>query len=237
MTTGTAGTASPVGPGAQATMKAGRAIATAAIERARAQQRHAATAQRYARQQCREVLNAWPALHGLASHLDLRRYPDVLGLVLEAASALYRGCRSISLTSVDQLSGDECPYSTVASTGESSAVDDAQYRLEEGPCIDATAMDLLTSVCADDLTTEVACWPRFCEAAGALGVRSTLSISLPWSAFRLGLQAEQHAVGAINFYSAEVHAFDRSEVKAVMFGSWAGSMLTGRRPAEVYESC
>ncbi|MEJ2863061.1 hypothetical protein [Actinomycetospora flava] len=228
---------SPLRARVRAEVDASRALRRRAEDRARAQRGYTATVDRRARAQRARAVNAWPSAHGLVAHADTLRYEDVLALVLEAATALYGGCRSVSLTSIDQLSGDQCSYSTVASTGESGAVDAAQYRLDEGPCIDAAEMDLVASVRADDLASVEGArfWPRFSEAAGMLGVRSSLSISVPWSAFRVGLQADQHAVGAINFYGSEAHAFDRSEVQAAMLGAWVGSILSGREPAEVYE--
>lgn len=221
----------------RAEVQASRALTVRAVDRSRVQRLYVSSVQASVRRQRCRAVNAWPAAHGLASAIGTLTYDDVLALVLEAATTLYGGCGSVSLTSIDQLSGDRCSYRTAASTGDSSAVDAAQYRLGEGPCIDAAEMDLVASVRADDLaSTEGArFWPHFSEAAGELGVRSSLSISLPWSAFRVGLQAEQHAVGAINFYGADPHAFDRSEIQAAMLGAWVGSILSGREPAEVYE--
>lgn len=239
MTTRTSGSTRLVTSRVHVEAQASRALTALATDRARAQRRDAAALRERARRQLWQMLNMWPAAHGLASTPGALRYHDVLELVLQAATALYGGCRSISLTSIDQLGGDPYPYTSAAATGGSSAIDAAQYRLEEGPCIDATAMDMLTAVHADDLVTPDAhgCWPRFSETAGTLGVRSSLSIALPWSAFRVGLQADQRAIGSINFYSSEAHAFDHSEVRAMMFGAWVGSMLSGKTPAEVYQGC
>lgn len=226
-------------PRVQAEVQASRALTALATGRARAQRRDAAAIRERMRRQLCQMLNVWPAAHGLAATAGALRYHEVLELVLRTATALYGGCRSISLTSIDQLAGDQYPYATAAATGGSSAIDAAQYRLNQGPCIDATEMDLLTAVYADDLASADAqrCWPRFSKTADTLGVRSSLSIALPWSAFRVGLQTDQRAIGSINFYSPEAHAFDQSEVTAMRFGAWVGSILSGKKPAEVYQGC
>ncbi|NMO93131.1 GAF domain-containing protein [Actinomycetospora sp. TBRC 11914] len=239
MTTRESSSASATTPRVHVEAPASRAFTALAADRARAQRRQAAAVRERVRRQLGQMLNSWAAAHGLASTAGALQYHDVLELVLQAGAALYGDCRSVSLTSIDQLSGDQNPYTTAAATGGSSVIDAAQHRLNEGPCIEATEMDLLTAVYADDLATADAhgCWPRFSEAAGTLGVRSSLSVALPWSAFRVGLQADQRAIGSINFYSSEAHAFDQSEVKAMMFGAWVGSILTGKTPAEVYEGC
>ena len=169
---------------------------------------------------------------------DEQRAPaDTFRLIIATARRLYGGCTSVSVTTVDQLEGDRHPFTTAHGTGVSRSVDALQYSLAEGPCIDALELDAVTFVRADDLAgadnTDV--WPDLCRAVAGFGVRSSLSIAVPWSAFRTGLQAEQRAVGAINLYAPHAHAFDRSETLAMFLGSWAGAVTSGRPPADVLQ--
>jgi hypothetical protein len=95
---------------------------------------------------------------------------------------------------------------------------------------------MVVPVRADDLAGhgDAQRWPRLCGAIGALGIRSALSIAVPWSALRNGLQVDQHALGAINLYAPEPHVFEASEMRAMMLGSWAGSVVSGNRPTQVF---
>lgn len=204
---------------------------------ARRQKRHAEVTRARVRYQRDRDLTAWLARHDMASTGEALVSGDVAQLIVDAARRLYGGCASVSVTTVDQLEGDRDPYKTAGGTGISPSIDNLQYLLAEGPCIDALELDAVTFVRADDLAgcDNAGVWPGLCDAVGAFGVRSSLSIAVPWSAFRSGLQAEQRAIGSINLYSCEAHAFDPSERRAMFLGSWAGAITSGRQPAEVLE--
>ena len=68
-------------------------------------------------------------------------------------------------------------------------VDALQYELDEGPCLTAWRTQQLVRI--DDTTTD-ARWPRWNEAASALGVRSVLSAPL---------LADGGSIGAMKVYS------------------------------------
>jgi hypothetical protein len=219
---------------ARARSASSRELIAHAHDRAQDQQRHARAARTHAEQQAEQTINRWPANHGLAARRTGQPRANALQEILHTARALFDGCGAVSLTTLDQL-GARNPYRTAIATGRAEALDATQYRLREGPTIDAVELDMVAVLRADDLAEpgEAAVWPRFSRAAVGLGTRSALSISLPWTALRVGLQAEQHALAAVTFYAAEPHTFAQTENHAMMLGYWAGSIATGTAPAEV----
>lgn len=91
----------------------------------------------------------------------------------------------------------------VASTGFVQAVDEVQYGLGEGPCIEAVKARQ-TQVCGS-LGGETR-WPRFGPRAGRLGVHSALS---------LPLVVTDKVIGALNVYGRHHDAFS---VAAISIG-------------------
>ena len=81
------------------------------------------------------------------------------------------------------------------------AVDQAQYDLGEGPCIDAVWADDVYRI--DDLGSETR-WRRWAPAALELGVVSMLSIRLT---------TPRDVVGGLNFYAGRAHAFDDDDAQ------------------------
>jgi GAF domain-containing protein len=86
-------------------------------------------------------------------------------------------------------------------------LDQAQYELKEGPCITAAVADA-DVVVSDDLATDHR-WPRFGQAAVALGVNSAIS-------FRLF--DDQETIGSLNIYAWKPQAFgaDAQEVGVLL---------------------
>ncbi len=80
-------------------------------------------------------------------------------------------------------------------------VDQAQYDLGEGPCIDAVWVDDVYRI--DDMATEER-WPRYAPAALDLGIVSMLSIRLT---------TPRDVVGGLNFYATRPRAFDDDDVQ------------------------
>jgi len=74
--------------------------------------------------------------------------------------------------------------------------DEIQYRLNEGPCVDAARMK--QAVVTDDVTVDRR-WPRLAAMITETGVRSILACHLT---------TPQGRVGALNIYSTKTHAFD-----------------------------
>lgn len=82
-------------------------------------------------------------------------------------------------------------------------LDEIQYELGHGPCMDAGRSGTFLEV--SDMTSDPR-WPDYCPRAAQLGVRSSVSAPLP-------MQTE--AVGALNVYSRRPDAFDEHAQAAV----------------------
>lgn len=95
------------------------------------------------------------------------------------------------------------PPRTIAFTDELPATVDAlQYRLREGPCLDAA--DAAAVVMADDLAADGR-WPEFAPmCVDQTGVRSMLSL-------RLAIGGSDRA--GMNFYAQRANAFDELDVR------------------------
>jgi hypothetical protein len=96
------------------------------------------------------------------------------------------------------------PPRTIAFTDELAATVDAlQYRVQEGPCLDAAA-DAVALVIADDLAVDDR-WPEFAPmCVDQTGVRSMLSL-------RLAIGGSDRA--GMNFYARRAKAFDELDVR------------------------
>jgi transcriptional regulator with GAF, ATPase, and Fis domain len=93
------------------------------------------------------------------------------------------------------------PDTIVASTDFVRVVDEVQYRIGEGPCLQAVA-DRRTQL-SGSLGGETR-WPRFGPRAGRLGVNSALS---------LPLLLTDRVVGALNVYAHDRDVFTASAVR------------------------
>jgi GAF domain-containing protein len=120
---------------------------------------------------------------------------DVLTEVTAIAAAGIPGAESVSTT----LIRDDKPF-TAAHFGEMALVaDELQYDEGYGPCMDAGRGGVVLRV--DDMTAEQR-WPRYVERVVACGVRSSLSVPLPF---------QGNSIGALNVYSTQLAAFDSPE--------------------------
>jgi GAF domain-containing protein len=89
---------------------------------------------------------------------------------------------------------------TAATTGDQArAVDDAQYRAGEGPCLEAAKTGLVQRVSVPEVGSR---WPAFAQEAARLGVASYLSAPL-------FLDHEYH--GSLNLYGKQPHGFRELE--------------------------
>jgi GAF domain-containing protein len=89
---------------------------------------------------------------------------------------------------------------TAAHFGEMAlAADELQYEQGYGPCIDAGRGGVLLRV--DDMRTEQR-WPDYVSRTAQTGVRSSLSVPLPY---------QGSSIGALNNYSTEPNAFATPE--------------------------
>jgi hypothetical protein len=151
---------------------------------------------------------------------DSRRdgLPDVESLFRDLSTMLANQAGSVDSVKAVQLAAELIPHSehcgitllrpnarprTIAATDElPEAVDSLQYRLHQGPCLDAA--DSAAVVHADDLALDRR-WPQFSDrVVDETGVRSMLSL-------RLGVRGSNRA--GINFYATEPTAFDELDLR------------------------
>ena len=113
--------------------------------------------------------------------------------------------------------------STVAFSGDTArALDERQYELDGGPCLDAARTGQLIHV--PDTQTESR-WPKYLETAVERGVRSSLSVPLP---------LPRAVTGALNFYAADTDPFD--EVTTELARTFAGHAAVAVANAHLYET-
>jgi GAF domain-containing protein len=93
------------------------------------------------------------------------------------------------------------PATVACSDPLASEIDEAQYRLGDGPCLHAMRSGDRVSI--DDMADR-ARWPQFEAAAQARGIRSCLA---------LPLVADGKPVGALNLYARGVAAFGPGQVR------------------------
>lgn len=134
----------------------------------------------------------------IVSRLSLPGGPVTPSRVVEAAALGMPHGRHAGLT---LLRPNRAPVTVAASDELPRRVDALQYRMGEGPCLDAaTGPRVLLS---DDVAVDGR-WPAFGPVcAESTGARSMLSLRLP-------VGGEDHA--AINYYSTEVAAFTEADV-------------------------
>jgi GAF domain-containing protein len=124
-----------------------------------------------------------------------RSLEDVLGEVTELAR---RGIPGAESTSITLIRGDR--GFTAAHAGQMSlAADELQYERGYGPCLDAGRGNVILRV--DDMRTESR-WPDYAAKVLEVGVRSSLSIPLPY---------QGTSIGALNNYSTRTGAFASPE--------------------------
>jgi GAF domain-containing protein len=124
-----------------------------------------------------------------------RPLADVLTEIVEIAASGIPGAESTSIT----LIRGEVPF-TAAHAGEMALVaDEMQYERGYGPCMDAARGGVVLRV--DDMTTETR-WPDYAVKVVGSGVRSSLSLPLPY---------QGSAIGALNVYSTRTGAFATEE--------------------------
>jgi GAF domain-containing protein len=112
------------------------------------------------------------ALNQMAGLVLSRETVDTaLELVTSLAATATAGTLGAAVTLVDEHG----KRSKAASNSAAEQADALQYELDEGPCLTAWRTGELVRI--DDTTTDGR-WPRWNEAASALGVRSVLSTPL-----------------------------------------------------------
>ena len=124
-----------------------------------------------------------------------RTLTDVLTDVVTIAA---RGIPGAESTSITLVRGEDA--FTAAHHGEMALVaDEMQYERGYGPCMDAGRANVVLRV--DDMTTETR-WPDYAARVVDVGVRSSLSVPLPY---------QGSSIGALNIYSTRPDAFRSAE--------------------------
>jgi GAF domain-containing protein len=124
-----------------------------------------------------------------------RTLEEVLGEIVTIANREIPGAESTSIT---LLRGDKA--FTAAHHGEMSlAADELQYEQGRGPCMDAGRGGVVLRV--DDMRTETR-WPDYVARVLDTGVRSSLSLPLPY---------QGSTIGALNIYASRPTAFASPE--------------------------
>jgi GAF domain-containing protein len=120
----------------------------------------------------------------------------VLTDITQIAQSWLPGAESTSIT---LLRGDRA-WTAAYSSQLALDADEMQYREGFGPCMDAgrTGMRLVVR----DMRTEQR-WPGYAPAAVERGVRSSLSVPLPF---------QSRTIGALNNYSTQVDAFNEESL-------------------------
>ncbi|SEP13412.1 GAF and ANTAR domain-containing protein [Trujillonella endophytica] len=126
-----------------------------------------------------------------------------LGETLEQITGIARrGIPGADASSITLVRGDQ-PYTAAFSGKVALAADELQYEEGYGPCLDAGRGGVVLRI--DDMLTEQR-WPDYVVRTAAIGVRSSLSIPLPY---------QGGVIGALNNYSAEPAAFASPESLSV----------------------
>jgi GAF domain-containing protein len=112
----------------------------------------------------------------------------------EVTGIARRGIPGAESTSITLVRGDRA--FTAAHEGEMALMaDELQYQEGSGPCLDAGRGGVVLRI--DDMRTETR-WPTYVARVVEHGVRSSLSIPLPF---------QDASIGALNNYSSEPAAF------------------------------
>ena len=119
-------------------------------------------------------------------------------VLTEIVTIAAKGIPGAESTSITLLRGEEA--FTAAHFGEMAlAADELQYERGYGPCMDAGRGNVVLRV--DDMTEETR-WPDYAARGLDVGVRSSLSVPLPY---------QGSSIGALNNYSSQVGAFATPE--------------------------
>jgi GAF domain-containing protein len=151
-----------------------------------------------------EVIARLHRLHNADSReVTLTKLADLAVLAVD-------GCdlSGVSLTTEGRLVTDACTDDVVRD------VDDAQYALDDGPCVQALHQRESTRI--DDTGTDRR-WPGFATAARELQVLSSCSVPLV---------VDGEALGVLNLYSRRTGAFRDSEPAAREYGAHAALALS-----------
>ncbi|GAA2023199.1 GAF and ANTAR domain-containing protein [Pseudokineococcus marinus] len=153
-----------------------------------------------------------PGIEGAFAELGRLMLDQPLGQYLQRVAELAAG----TLPGVDGLSvtlvEDGRARSAAFTTTVAAQLDERQYEVGFGPCLDAAQSGdtIRVDVAADDV------YPAFARAAARLGVRCAASVGMP---------VPHRVVGALNLYSASGDLDEETLVLARTFASYAAVAL------------
>ena len=131
---------------------------------------------------------------------------ETLRLIAELAKQTLGGVEDVSLTVIDR----DRPRSVVFTGPLAVHLDERQYELGFGPCLDAakTGQTIIVDTRKDD-----SAYPEFARVAGRAGVRHVVSVGMPLA---------QRCIGGLNIYRATDAPFDPEFVEhAEVFAGFA----------------
>ncbi|GAA0576430.1 GAF and ANTAR domain-containing protein [Kribbella sandramycini] len=139
----------------------------------------------------------------------------------EITTAAVRTMPAIDHASIS-ITGSDGKIRTLAPTGPLALqIDELQYSLAEGPCLDAVTDDPI--VRSDDLRADGR-WPRFGPRAAELGIGSQLAFQF---------RSESHVRGAVNLFSEGVGVIGPDDVQlGYLFANFAAAALGWNRTHE-----
>ncbi|WP_376766921.1 GAF and ANTAR domain-containing protein [Spinactinospora alkalitolerans] len=140
--------------------------------------------------------------------------PETLQRILELAMRLIPGCHAASVTVLD---AEGRPATAASTSAENQELDQRQYALGDGPCLDAARRHGINRCRMGEAEQT---WPEFTAIATSMGLRSYLSA---------GMVADDRPVGALNLSSRDVDGFDAlDETFIAMFSVPAAAVIAGR---------
>ena len=152
----------------------------------------------------------------MATHTTLEK---ILQETVDLAASTIPGASEVSVTVVrsgDQ--GEGAAYSSQTAVD----IDEKQYGLDQGPCLDASRGHEVLIV--RDMRTEER-WPDYTPYAAEHGSLSSLSIPLP---------VQEEVLGALNVYAREPDAFDEAALESGRrFAAYAAVAIAN---AQLYRS-
>lgn len=135
--------------------------------------------------------------------------------VVVLATKAIEGCTAAGVTLLD---AGRRPTTAASSHEETLEVDQAQYAVGDGPCLDAFEHLRINRV---DVEEAAARWPRFAAAARRLGIRSFLAAPLV---------VGETPLGSLNLYGHDAHAFDAlDEPLLALFSAQASAVISSVR--------
>lgn len=138
---------------------------------------------------------------------------ELLHLICLAAIDAVSGVEYAGITIADRHGKLETPAATHLIVHR---VDALQYRLQQGPCVDAVRGRWQAR--SDDLSVDVR-WPEYGPLAAELGIVSQMGIEL---------FDEPGLIAGLNLYSSAVGAFDDDTVEAAMLFAIQAAHTLGR---------